>query len=74
MPGGWANVLTGVYTGLHDFGSWWTKDSDNITFDENFNMVFRRFYRKLGFDSSSTSRESVDQRKSAMSVRCVRDE
>ena len=75
MPSGWANVQTGVYTGLHDFGSWWTKDSDfDITFDEHDHFVEYRFIRKLSFDSSSTSRESVDQRKVAMSIRCVRDE
>ena len=75
MPGGWANVQTGVYAGLHDFGCWWTKTIDSrFLFDENNNMVSTRFFRRLDFDSSSTLRESVDIAKSAMSVRCIRDE
>ena len=72
MPGGWANVQTGVYTGLHDFGGWWAKDY-NWVLDEHDILVFSRFFRRLDFDSSSTLRESVDLWKSAMSVRCVRD-
>ena len=76
MPGGWANVQMGVYVGLHDFGSWWTKDADFTSHDDNneFSLVFRRFFRRLDFDSSSTLRESVDIAKSAMSIRCIRDE
>ena len=76
MPGGWANVQMGVYVGLHDFGSWWTKDADFTSHDDNneFSLIFRRFFRRLDFDSSSTLRESVDIAKSAMSVRCIRDE
>ena len=75
MPGGWANVQTGVYVGLHDFGCWWTKTIDSsFLFDENNDLVFTRFFRRLDFDSSSTLRESVNISKSAMSVRCIRDE
>lgn len=74
LPGGWANVQTGVYVGLHDFGCWWTKTMDSsFLFDENNNMVFTRFFRRLDFDSSSTLRESINLCKSAMSVRCIRD-
>lgn len=72
MPGGWANVETGVYTGLHDFGAWWALES-HIGF-VNDNLVISRFFRRLDFDSSSTSRDYVDIWKSAMSIRCVRDE
>ena len=74
LSGGWANVQTGVYVGLHDFGCWWTKTMDSsFHFDENNNMVFTRFFRRLDFDSSSTLRESINLCKSAMSVRCIRD-
>ena len=73
MPGGWANVQTGVYAGLHDFGSWWTKTDDDMYFDENNNFVLLRLYRRLDFDSSSILSESVNRWKSAMSIRCIRD-
>ena len=74
MPGGWANVQTGVYVGLHDFGSWWTKTHGEIYNVSVDDFVLSRVFRKLDFDSSSTLSDSVDTWKSAMSVRCVRDE
>ena len=74
MPGGWANVQTGVYVGLHDFGCWWTKTHGEIYNVSVDDFVLSRVFRKLDFDSSSTLRDSVDTWKSAMSIRCVRDE
>ena len=71
MPGGWANIQTGVYNGIHDLGSWWTSSISND--GSNF-FDFPYCIRILRFNLVNSSQEFASIRKSALSVRCVRDE
>ena len=73
MPGGWANIREGVFSGERDFGCWWTSDYDFLSEDpETFLSTFV-WNRMLKYNSVSSIRTSIHDSKVALSVRCVRD-
>ena len=73
MPGGWANIRDGVFSGEHDFGGWWTSDLDSSSEEPGFLFSLFVWYRMLKYNSVSSLRTSAIDGKVAMSVRCVRD-